>query len=113
MQLKNIEFIEQYIDEEPENKNSWRGINVLVNGVRLIDISLIEHNFIGDHFVIELTKIPYAIFKFKRAEKVEIIADEPTDDWGFGNTKFKLEDKEKAKEKSIKILEKYFSIFVK
>lgn len=112
MKLRNVEFIEQYIDEEPENENSWRGINVLVNGVRLIDIALIENKFIGNHLIITLTDIQYTIFKFRKAEKIESIDDEPTDDWGFGNTKFRLRDKEKAKEKSIKILEKYFSIFV-
>lgn len=113
MELKNVEFIEQYIHEEPENENSWRGINVLVNGVRLIDISLIEDNFIGDHFVIELTKIPPVIFKFKKSKKVEIINDQPTDDWGFGNTKFRLEDKEKAKERAVDLINRYFSLFVK
>jgi len=113
MKLRNVEFIEQYINEEPENKNSWRGVNVLVNGVRLIDITLIEHKFIGNHLVIDLKNIPYTIFKFKGSEKIESIDDEPTDDWGFGNTKFRLRDIDKAKEKSIKILENYFSIFCK
>lgn len=113
MELKNIEFIEQYIDEEPENENSWRGINVLVNGVRFIDITLIEDNFIGDHLVIELTNIPYTIFKFRKVEKIETVDDELEDEWGFGNIKFRLKDKDKAKEKSVKILENYFRIFVK
>ena len=113
MELKSIEFIEQYINEEPENKNSWRGINVLVNDIRLIDITLIEDNYLGVYLVIELTNIPYTIFKFRNVEKIETVVDEPTDDWGFGNTKFRLKDIAKAKEKSVKILENYFKIFIK
>ena len=113
MELKNVEFIEQYINEEPENENSWRGINVLVNGVRLIDITLIEDNYLGFYLVIELTNIPYTIFKFKGSEKIETIEESPKDEFGFGNTKFRLKDIDKAKEKSIKIIENYFSIFVK
>ena len=113
MELKNVEFIEQYINEQPENENSWRGINVLVNGFRLIDITLIEDNYFGAYLVIELTNIPYTIFKFRKVEKIETVDDEPEDEFGLGNTKFRLKDIDKAKEKSIKILENYFSIFVK
>ena len=113
MELKNVEFIEQYINEEPENENYWRGINVLVNGIRLIDITLIEDNYLGVYLVIELTNIPYTIFKFREVEKIETVVNEPEDELGFGNTKFRLKDIDKAKEKSIKILENYFSIFIK
>lgn len=55
--------------------------------------------------IIDLKNIPYNVFKYSKSERVDEVE--------FGNTKFRIKDKEKAKNRSKQIIENYFNIFVK
>ena len=43
MKIKEIEFVEHYIEKEPESENQWRGIIVEINGVRVATINYWDH----------------------------------------------------------------------
>lgn len=118
MKLKEITFEENYLYEKPDG-NYWRGINVRMGGVAMLRIELYQ----GDLCITcGNGTIPYQLYYMDDETGLERIdfhdydvtegSENYYDDDKYGGLRFKLEDKEKAKERAVEIIQRYFAVFI-
>lgn len=115
MNLGEITFDESYIYEKPK-RNYWRGISVQLNGIDMLQIAY-QENFGWDHIkTLSVTPSGSGVIPghlFIKGETVMLFdyKDQENPNSELGGTRFKLEDKEKAKARAIEIIQKYFKLF--
>jgi len=103
MEIKKLEFTEQYIDTKP-TENYWRGISAYCDGIKVFDINYEEkvHKFDDpSYFYIRPTFFPTVVFDNKSNEI----------DLGYIGKIY--HSKEEAKEQCQVIFEKFIKLFIK
>ncbi len=103
MEIKKLEFIEQYIDTKP-TENFWRGISAFCDGIKMFDIHYTEKENRFDepsHFYIRPSFFPTVVF------------DDKLNQIDFGLVGKVYYTKEEAKEQCQVIFENYIKLFIK
>jgi len=118
MEIKDLEFREHYLYEKPTD-NYARGLTVSMNNVRLFEWELDfncepvsqEEMFNQDFWI---TKPRAVLYLRNYAIPRDFMEYSLKDETVFGTKRvFLLEDIDKVKEESIKIVEKYINFFIK
>jgi len=100
MEIKKLDFIEQYIDEKP-TENYWRGISAICDGIKVFEIPYVELFREPSYFYIRPTIFPITIFDTNLGEL------------DFDILGKKYTSKKEAKKQCQVIFEKYIKLFVK